>query len=672
MGARRRLAIPLAVAAAAGGSVAAAWAGALWLEARSLDAVRGALAEGGLDWATVETDGLRVAVGGTAPDEPARLRAITRAGGVVEPSRIVDAMDVEPAAPPAPPRYSLELLRNDDALSLIGLVPGDGTRGRLGTTLDDYAVTDMVEVADRAMPDAEARAWRAALGYALAAVETLPQSKVSVAPGGVAVSAVAASDGDRRALEARLRRDAPEGLAVDLRIQAPRPVVAPFTTRFALDEGGARFDACAADDDAARARIEAAARAAGFEGDPGCVVALGAPSADWGEAAAAAIAAVARLGGGTVTLSDADVTLAGADGVEAGAFDAAAAELEAALPALYGLTAIRPEPELTSEAAAERGIPEFTASRSPEGAVLMRGRVRDAGQEAAVAAYGRAMLGSAEARLSATRDDALPDGWPVRVLAGIEALSRLDSGAVTVRPDLVAVEGRTGRREGEAEVAALLSEKLGERGDFRVEVAYDERLDPTLAIPTPDQCVDRLAETQADAKLSFAPGAAVIEAASAELLGDIVAVLRDCAREVFEVGGHTDSQGREVMNQELSAARAEAVRAALIERGVAPSQLVAVGYGEAEPIADNDTEAGRESNRRIAFTLAVARDGGAAAEAGLDGAAAPGEDAAEGEAPEAGAPEEGGAAGRPAEAEGGAEAGPGGGADADGEAGEAE
>jgi OOP family OmpA-OmpF porin len=84
----------------------------------------------------------------------------------------------------------------------------------------------------------------------------------------------------------------------------------------------------------------------------------------------------------------------------------------------------------------------------------------------------------------------------------------------------------------------------------------------------------------------------------------------------MEIGGHTDAQGSEEGNRALSQTRAEAVLLALQGRQVDVSALTAVGYGESRPIADNETEAGREANRRIEFTLladgAQAAGGGAA------------------------------------------------------------
>jgi outer membrane protein OmpA-like peptidoglycan-associated protein len=65
------------------------------------------------------------------------------------------------------------------------------------------------------------------------------------------------------------------------------------------------------------------------------------------------------------------------------------------------------------------------------------------------------------------------------------------------------------------------------------------------------------------------------------------------------VEGHTDSLGREVVNQTLSSRRADQVVAYLASKGVAFSRLAAVGRGESQPVADNATEAGRARNRRL-------------------------------------------------------------------------
>lgn len=70
-----------------------------------------------------------------------------------------------------------------------------------------------------------------------------------------------------------------------------------------------------------------------------------------------------------------------------------------------------------------------------------------------------------------------------------------------------------------------------------------------------------------------------------------------------EIAGHTDSYGDDTYNQQLSERRAKAVRDYLVEKGAPDANFTSKGYGEAEPVASNDTEDGREENRRVEFRI---------------------------------------------------------------------
>ncbi|MEZ4368853.1 MAG: OmpA family protein, partial [Kofleriaceae bacterium] len=69
------------------------------------------------------------------------------------------------------------------------------------------------------------------------------------------------------------------------------------------------------------------------------------------------------------------------------------------------------------------------------------------------------------------------------------------------------------------------------------------------------------------------------------------------------IEGHTDSQGKDADNLRLSQRRADAVRDYLIGKGIDGDRMVAKGYGETIPIADNRTKGGREINRRVEFQI---------------------------------------------------------------------
>lgn len=71
----------------------------------------------------------------------------------------------------------------------------------------------------------------------------------------------------------------------------------------------------------------------------------------------------------------------------------------------------------------------------------------------------------------------------------------------------------------------------------------------------------------------------------------------------IEIAGHTDDKGSDTYNQELSQGRAEAVRGYIVDQGIEGNRISAVGYGESKPETSNDTEEGRQINRRVEFTV---------------------------------------------------------------------
>ena len=87
------------------------------------------------------------------------------------------------------------------------------------------------------------------------------------------------------------------------------------------------------------------------------------------------------------------------------------------------------------------------------------------------------------------------------------------------------------------------------------------------------------------------------------LLDQVVAVLKDNPAMRISIEGHTDSVGTEAFNMRLSQKRAEAVRAYLMQKGIAPDRLEAIGYGPTRPIASNKTAMGRGQNRRTEFRI---------------------------------------------------------------------
>lgn len=97
----------------------------------------------------------------------------------------------------------------------------------------------------------------------------------------------------------------------------------------------------------------------------------------------------------------------------------------------------------------------------------------------------------------------------------------------------------------------------------------------------------------------FATNSATLLPGSQAEIQRVANVLRQYPETTIQIAGHTDSQGNDIYNQELSERRARAVRSALVGMGVDAQRITTIGYGESRPIASNDTASGRQQNRRV-------------------------------------------------------------------------
>ena len=101
----------------------------------------------------------------------------------------------------------------------------------------------------------------------------------------------------------------------------------------------------------------------------------------------------------------------------------------------------------------------------------------------------------------------------------------------------------------------------------------------------------------------FDTGKATIKFESAEILNQIINVLKKYPNSRFRIEGHTDSTGKKQKNIELSQNRADAVKIYLIQGGIASNRLESQGFGPEKPIASNKNKKGRALNRRVEINL---------------------------------------------------------------------
>ena len=103
--------------------------------------------------------------------------------------------------------------------------------------------------------------------------------------------------------------------------------------------------------------------------------------------------------------------------------------------------------------------------------------------------------------------------------------------------------------------------------------------------------------------VTFATDSSDLSPAFFDVLNSVGKVLGEFEQTVVEVAGHTDSTGSEQYNQALSERRAGSVATYLRGQGILSERLITVGMGELRPVADNNTAAGRQANRRVEITM---------------------------------------------------------------------
>jgi OOP family OmpA-OmpF porin len=311
---------------------------------------------------------------------------------------------------------------------------------------------------------------------------------------------------------------------------------------------------------------------------------------DWLGAAKFALSQVAALAGGSARISDHAYSITGAAATSE-SYEALRAELAGTLPASLVLN----NALLTAPVESPY---RFTAAVGPE-AVTLTGAVpspelRDLFAAETALRFATLVVAN-EMRLAS----GAPIGFEEVVLAGLQAISRLEAGRFELVDLAVNVTGVAPYQGAIARIEEQLEAALPAEFDLATTLTFT----PVQAVVPTEVCQELLIDELGEGGIRFNEGSTAIAAESEGRLDRLVAILQRCPQAEVEIGGHTDSAGTAARNQELSRIRAQAVVNYLEAAGVAADRLTAVGYGEANPIASNETEEGRAQNRRIEFRI---------------------------------------------------------------------
>ena len=261
----------------------------------------------------------------------------------------------------------------------------------------------------------------------------------------------------------------------------------------------------------------------------------------------------------------------------------------------FGGGAVRPDQaDADATLSASGNVPEFLFRLSgPK--LTLDGRVPDiAIRDALIAEANNDKPAHIEEVVShiETLGIAAPDGFQETAMRGIYLLKQCDNGTVSLTAKRFNVRCALPQSDADrVRTFASGSLRYGTIGDVEI-----------LAQEVVETCEEELARLLDASRIEFEPGSDQITSSKAALLDLTARAATDCPGRL-RVEGHTDNTGSAALNESLSLRRAEAVRAALIQRGVAPSRIIAHGFGPAKPIGDNASDDGRALNRRIEIRI---------------------------------------------------------------------
>jgi outer membrane protein OmpA-like peptidoglycan-associated protein len=482
--------------------------------------------------------------------------------------------------PPIVSPYVWSAETTADGVTLSGFVPDDATRDRITNAAASLgAVADRMEVGFGA-PDGFADAAIALL----AQMEGLENASASITDRDLTLAGEAADSDAYNAANAFLGA-LPTGFdSLSGRI-AP-PIADPFVTRLAKDTDGFTLSGVLPDETARAVILDAVGGAAADTS----TVARGAPEGvAVGDVFSTVAAVLDDMIDGAATMTAGDLVVSGTAASFSGASEAESVLVALATDALSVETDIVPGPATPFT---------FLAEKSEETLSLQGFVPSDQARDTIQASVNDLFPGFAVTDDLAIADGA-PEGFLTMVQAGLSGLARLADGSFDVTDTDATLSGGAFYESLGVRIADLVASAGPDTFEFTPEIGVAP---PPPAVDA-ETCQARFGALLSANTIRFETGSAAIDRQSDGLLDRLVRTLQSCPETSVVIGGHTDSQGDSIPNMRLSQERAMAVRDYVIDAGIPENRLLAVGFGESEPIADNDTDEGRALNRRIEFTV---------------------------------------------------------------------
>ena len=539
-------------------------------------------------WAQVALDGRDLTLTGVAPSEEAAAEALQ----IAEDAYDVRVAKSETTLLPIADPFTLSAVKEEGGrIVLSGSVPSEQVRNGIveaarasgGGEVDDQLALN------RGAPDG----FFDLSTFGISQLKGLVSGSASLVNSDLSVEGLAATADDFGSIVSALAGSLPGGGKLASSSITP-PAVTPYTLAAETSPEGMVLTGYVPDEDSRSALLEAA-RAVSDNVTDRLQLASGTPGGmSWLDAGRFAISKAGSLLNGTASLRDAVFSITGM-AKDAGAKSAIESDLANALPAGVSLG--------TSKVDLPIIRPYVWNFENMEGsAPALSGYQPDEAFGVANAEQISASLGTGQPVTNALAIGAgAPRGLAAAASVAIQTASRLINGKAQITGTDLMVTGEALSDQAASEIRTRVENALppGFIGKHDISVRKVE----TATALDPDQCQQALVDSLAGNSIRFETAKDIIHEDSYALLDRLSFLVKRCPTVTIEVGGHTDSDGSDDYNQDLSEDRANAVRFYLVHNGVFVGRLKAVGYGETKPIADNATEEGKARNRRIEFTV---------------------------------------------------------------------
>jgi OOP family OmpA-OmpF porin len=205
-----------------------------------------------------------------------------------------------------------------------------------------------------------------------------------------------------------------------------------------------------------------------------------------------------------------------------------------------------------------------------------------------------------------------PEDWVSAIRAGIGTLGQLNSGQLSITDMTINLTGESSSRYSQEDINKILTSSLPNGYQKKLKITIKQNKDlassSNQSVDTSNtstdqskiaECHNRLNEIISGLNITFKTGSTKITTSSTKLLDKLAKTKNECTTQLLDINGYTDSIGDSQFNLILSKKRAISVRNYLIQKGVSKQRINAKGFGEALPIANNNTIAGQKENRRI-------------------------------------------------------------------------